>query len=151
MIVRHRYPTSTIDRSFDRVFEQLTNSFFDSPREPGPAVAGAWTDDEYVLTIDLPGVPAEAVDVEVTGSTLVLSAATDTMQWQRSLKLGGRLDPDKVGAHHVDGRLTVRIGTFDEPEPRRIQIDTAPTPPAIDAPSSDATTDAEGGEQPADG
>ena len=55
------------------------------------------------------------------------------MEWQRSLKLGGRLDPDKVHAHHVDGRLTVRIGTYDEPEPRRIQIDTAPMPAAIEA------------------
>ena len=133
MIVRHRYPADTFDRSFDRVFEQLTNSFFDSRRQPGPHVEGAWQNDEYVLTIDLPGVPADAVTVEVTGSTLVLTAATDTMEWHRSLKLGARLDPDKVQANHVDGRLTVRIGTFDEPEPRRIAIDTTPIPAAIEA------------------
>ena len=70
----------------------------------------------------------------------MLSAATDTMEWQRSLKLGGRLDPDKVHAHHVDGRLTVRIGTFDEPEPRRIAIDTSPVPAAIEA-TVEASTD----------
>lgn len=138
MIVRRRYPTPTLDRSFDRVFEQLTESFFDTRSQPGPAVSGAWTDDEYVLTIDLPGVPAEAVNVEVSGQTLVLGAATDGMEWQRSLKLGGRLDPDKVRAHHLDGRLTVRIGTFDEPEPRRIEIDTALEQAAIEANSEDS-------------
>ncbi len=133
MIVRHRYPTATLDRSFDRAFEQLTSSFFDSRRPVGPTVDGSWNDDEYVLTIDLPGVPAEAVNVEVTGTSLMLSAATDTMEWQRSLQLGGRLDPDKIRANHIDGRLTVRIGTYDEPEARRIEIDTAPAQPAIEA------------------
>ena len=132
MIVR-RYPTTTLDRSFDRAFEQLTSSFFDSRRPVGPTVDGSWSDDEYVLTIDLPGVPAEAVSVEVTGTSLMLSAATDTMEWQRSLQLGGRLDPEKIRAHHVDGRLTVRIGTYDEPEARRIEIDTTPAQPAIEA------------------
>ena len=146
MIVRHRSPMS-FDRSFDRAFEQLTNSFFDSRRQPGPVVDGVWRDDEYVLTVDLPGVPADAVTVEVAGRTLSLGARTDQMEWQRTLKLGGRLDPEKVSANHVDGRLTVRIGTFDEPEARRIAIDTAPVAPAIEATSEetsvvDETTDA---------
>jgi HSP20 family molecular chaperone IbpA len=141
MIVRHRYPTPTVDRSFDRVFEQLTNSFFDTRHQAGPTVAGTWNDDAYVLTIDLPGVPADAVSVEVTGTTLLLGAATDTMQWQRSLELGGRLDPDKVTASHVDGRLTVRIGSFDEPEPRRVQIETSPPQAAIETTSEDTSLD----------
>jgi HSP20 family molecular chaperone IbpA len=141
MIVRHRFP-STIDRSFDRAFEQITSSFFDSRRQAGPVVDGAWVDDEYVLTVDLPGVPAEAVSVEVTGTTLALAATTDSMEWHRSLRLGGRLDPDKVTAHHRDGRLTVRLGTFDEPEARSIAIDTTPTAAAIEA-SSDEVEAAE--------
>ncbi len=136
MIVRHRSPMS-FDRSFDRAFEQLTNSFFDSQRQPGPVVDGAWRDDEYVLTVDLPGVPADVVTVEVAGRTLSLGACTDQMEWQRTLKLGGRLDPEKVSANHVDGRLTVRIGTFDEPEARRISIDTTPVAAAIEAASDE--------------
>ena len=138
MIVRHRFPTSTFDRNIDRAFEQLTNSFFDSRRQAGPVVDGAWHDDVYVLTVDLPGVPADAVSVEVTGTTLTIAAATDSMEWHRSLRLGGRLDPEKVSANHLDGRLTVRIGTFDEPEARTIAIDTSPAPAAIEATGSDA-------------
>jgi HSP20 family protein len=138
MIVRHRYPTATFDRSFDRAFEQITNSFFDSRRQAGPVVDGVWHDDEYVLTVDLPGVPAEAVSIEATGNTLTLAATTETMEWQRSLRLGGRLDPEKIVANHRDGRLTVRIGTFDAPEARVIAIDTTPTPAAIEATSDDA-------------
>ena len=141
MIVRHRFPTTPIDRSFDRAFEQITSSFFDSRRQAGPVVDGAWHDDHYVLTVDLPGVPAEAVSVEVTGTTLALAAETDTMEWHRSLRLGGRLDPEKVTANHRDGRLTVRIDTFDEPEARSIAIDTTPAPAAIEASSDDVEAD----------
>ena len=156
MLVRHRTygptytPTYTptfdrgFDRSFDRTFEQLANSFFDSRRAHAPVVDGAWTDDEYVLTVDLPGVPAEAVSVEVAGTTLLLGANTDSLDWKRSLRLGGRLDPDKISARHVDGRLTVRIGAVDEPGARSIAIDTQPVAKddrAIEATASEATAD----------
>jgi HSP20 family protein len=135
MIVR--FPTSAFDRSFDRnidrAFEQLTSTFFDSRRSSTPTIDGTWKGDEYVITVDLPGVPAEAVEVEVTGDVLSLGATTDDMQWHRTLRLGGRLDPEQVLAHHVDGRLTVRIGTYSEPEARRVAITTTPPPAAIEA------------------
>ena len=137
MIVRHRFPTA-FDRNIDRAFEQLTSTFFETRRPAGPVVDGAWRNDEYVLTVDLPGVPADAVSVELTGDTLLLEARTDEMHWQRTLRLGGRLDPEKIAAHHVDGRLTVRIGTYDEPEARKIAIATTPPPVAIEAESSAA-------------
>lgn len=143
MLVRTSNPT--FDRSFDRAFEQLTNSFYDR-RNAGPTVDGAWADGDYVLTVDLPGVPAEAVSVEVIGRALTLGASIDGHEWRRTLRLGNRLDADKVHARHVDGRLTVRIGTFDEPEARSIAIDTAR--PAIEATSTEEpqeteTTDAD--------
>ena len=55
------------------------------------------------------------------------------MQWQRTVRLGDRLDPESVTAHHVDGRLTVRIGTHAEPEARTVAISTTPPPAAIEA------------------
>ena len=139
MIVRHRPAQPTFDLSFDRTFEQLANSFFDTRRAAGPVVDGSWSGDEYVLTVDLPGVPASAVDVQVSGATLTIDVSTDELSWKRSLRLGGRLSPDKVTANHVDGRLTVRIGSFDEPEARKIEISTAT--PAIEATSTDTTDD----------
>lgn len=135
MIVRHRLPTASYDRGIDRAFEQLTNSFFEAPRRQFPAVDGAWRDDEYVLTVDLPGVAADSVKVEVSGVHLTLSAQTDSLDWQRSVRLGERLDPAKVSAHHVDGRLTVVIGTHDEPEVRQIAVAATPRP-VLDAASS---------------
>ncbi|HWL46042.1 MAG TPA: Hsp20/alpha crystallin family protein [Ilumatobacter sp.] len=134
MIVRHRLtPTLAVTPAqIDRTFGQLVNSLFDTPAF-GPNVRADWHDDEYVLTVDLPGVPAEAVTVEVTGQSLRLAATSGESQWSRTLRLGGSLDPDKVSARHVDGRLTVRIGKFDEPAARQVAIDTTPATPAIDA------------------
>lgn len=128
MIVRHRSPFSSlsaIDRSFDRTFDQLTSSLFE-PRRRFPEVQAAWDDDTLVLTVDLPGVPAESVSVEVAGRSLTLGAHTDSLEWSRSLQLGTSLDPAKVVARHLDGRLTVRIGAVDTPEARSIMIETGP-------------------------
>ena len=58
-------------------------------------------------------------------------------------ELGGRLDPEKVTATLVDGRLTVRIGAVDGAAPRKIEISTfrpeleSAAQPAIEAQSQD--------------
>jgi HSP20 family protein len=124
-VTRVRYD-QPFDRSFDRTFDQLVGSFFENLRTTGPVVDASWQGDRYVLTVDLPGVPASAVAVDVAGQTLTLTATTDQLSWQRSIRLGGRLDPEKIEASHVDGRLTVRIGTVDEPAARTIEIATTP-------------------------
>ena len=136
MIVRHRTAPTTFDANFNRAFDQLATSFFDNRRPTGPVVDGSWVDDEYVLTVDLPGVPASAVSVDVTGTTLTVAVDSDDLTWKRSLRLGGRLDPEKVAARHLDGRLTVTVGSYDAPEPRSIEIST--TAPAIESTDNEA-------------
>ena len=132
MIVRS--PLSALDRSFDRTFDQLTAGLLTTPmarRRPLPEVRAHHDDtdrDALVLTVDLPGVSADAVTVEVAGRSLTLGVDTEALQWSRSLQLGPALDPDKVTARHLDGRLTVRIGSVDAPETRTITIDTDPAP-----------------------
>lgn len=152
-------PIATFDRTFDQAFDQLVGSFFDGRRSPaGPVLDATWQGDVYVLTVDLPGVPASAVTVEVAGTTLSVRATTTELDWQRSLRLGGRLDPAKVEASHVDGRLTVRIGAVDAPVARRVELSTAPVETlgapetaAIDAVSSaDESTATDAADQPSD-
>lgn len=138
MIVRHRSPFSTFaagpafDRSIDRAFDQLASSFFE-PRRRVPTVEARWDDATLTLTVDLPGVPADAVSVEVAGRTLTLGARTDQLDWSRQVELGTSLDPSKVSARHLDGRLTVTIGAVDAPETRRIEIATEAPAPAADS------------------
>ena len=58
---------------------------------------------------------------------------------ERSITVGDALDPEKVSARYMDGRLTVVIGATEKPEVRRIEISTtAPAAAAIESTSSDA-------------
>jgi HSP20 family molecular chaperone IbpA len=125
VIVRHRTPAGAIDRSFDRTFEQLTSSLF-APVRRSPEVVASWDGDTMVLTVDLPGVAPEQVSVETSGQNLTLAAETDTIQWTRTLQIASALDLDKIEAHYLHGRLTVRIGAVDAPETRRIPVSTTP-------------------------
>ncbi len=98
MLVRTRpfNPRASTAR-FDRAFDQLTSSFWHRPGAR-PVVDAAWDDGDLVLTVDLPGTPADAVDVAVAGRTLTLSATTDDHSWERSVRLGAALDPEQVTA-----------------------------------------------------
>jgi HSP20 family molecular chaperone IbpA len=120
----------TFDRSFDRAFEQLTSSITAAaPRTP--VVDAAWRDGDLVLTVDLPGVSAEHVDVSVAGRVLTLSVSTEQLSWTRSITIGSALDPQAVTATHVDGRLTVTVAAAAKPEARTIEISTT-APAAIE-------------------
>ena len=144
MIVRHRSPFASrsfpvvraFDSSFDRAFEQLTQSFAE-PRRRLPAVDATRSDGSLVLTVDLPGVPSDAIGVDVAGHALTIGVHTDELQWERTVQLGTSVDPDKVSARHVDGRLTVTVGPVDAPETRTIAIDTTPVVAAIESSTTD--------------
>jgi HSP20 family molecular chaperone IbpA len=149
MIVRHRSPFAVspfaapfarsplarVTSPVDRTLEQLAASLGDARRR-APVVDATWRDGTLTLTVDLPGVPAGAVDVEITGRTLTLGVRTDELTWSRSLTLGASLDTETVAARHVDGRLTVTVEPVATPAARRIEIDTTATR-AIDATPED--------------
>jgi len=140
------------DRSLDRTFEQLTRSFATSSART-PVVDASWQDGDLVLTVDLPGVPAEHVNVTVAGRTLTLSATTEHSSWERSMSLSSALDPEQVTATHLDGRLTVKVAAAAKPAARTIEISTS-APAAIPASAEtadegSADSSAEDGEAPA--
>jgi HSP20 family molecular chaperone IbpA len=64
-------PTSVIDRTLDRTFDQLISSLF-TPVRRGPEVLASRDGDTLVLTVDLSGVAAEPVGVDTAGHTLTL-------------------------------------------------------------------------------
>ncbi len=135
--------------SFDRMFDQLTSSMFTAPtarRSAAPQVQADWHEGSLVLTVDLPGVPRDAVSVEVAERSLTVAVEHTTdrgdLRWSRTLQLGGSLDAEAVNARYADGRLTVTVPPAAKPEPRRISIEgpadeatgsEVVAPPAIEA------------------
>jgi HSP20 family molecular chaperone IbpA len=138
MLVRTRpyRPAFSFDRSLDRAFGQLTSSFFTNVART-PVVDAGWHDGNLVLTVDLPGTPADQVGVSVSDRTLTLSAKGEHGSWERSMRLGAALDPEQTSATYVDGRLTVTVAGAAQPEARTIEISTS-APEAIEAAESEA-------------
>ena len=137
------------ESTFDRSFDDLVDSFFGPGRfaPAAPAVASAWEDGALKLTVDLPGVPQDAIDVSVAGRALTISVKTDTLSWKRTLSVGAGLDPEQVSAQYADGRLTVVVHPVAEAQHRQIEITTA-TPPAIEAgETAEPDQSAEGGQE----
>ena len=109
---------------FDRVFDQLTSGWVTTAqrRDRTPAVHGEWRDDTLELTVDLPGVPGDAVKVEVVDRALTISVEHTTergeLRWSHTVQLGAPLDAERIAAKYSDGRLTVTIPPVPAAEPR---------------------------------
>ena len=130
---------------------RLFSTFFDTPtarREgDGNGVARRWipamdlveTDEQFVLTADLPGLKHDDVDIELENNVLTIAGARAADSepdakgyyrlerargsFSRSIALPDGIDPDAVTANFDAGVLTVRIPKPVEAKPRRVRID----------------------------
>lgn len=112
--------------------------------------AASWT-----LTLDVPGVPAEALDVVVEARVLTVRGSRPAVVVRDGAELGARerrtgrfvrrfrlppsADAEQLSAQLADGVLTLRIGKVTPPQPRRVRIE---TPVATVAGSATAAADA---------
>jgi HSP20 family protein len=94
------------------------------------------TDDDVVIEIDVPGVPAESLVAEVVNGQLVVTGERQPTQgsvrryrserWQgrfvRSFTVPSAIDPDSIQADCQDGVLLLRLRKPETVKPRRIDI-----------------------------
>ncbi|HEY0618933.1 MAG TPA: Hsp20/alpha crystallin family protein [Kribbella sp.] len=139
-------------RELDRLTQQLTGGSTPGTwSRPNPMPMDAYRcGDEYVIVFDLPGVPADAIDLDVERNVLTVRAerrpvaVSDGVEMQvaerplgvfsRQLFLGDTLDPERIEAAYENGVLTVRIPVAAQAKPRKIAInDTASELQQIDA------------------
>lgn len=142
-------PFEEIDRLIDRLsrqFDEATQSW-----ERGesldllPTMAKSMAvdlvehDDEFVVTVDLPGFDREDVDVRVTDHTLSIKAeqATETEEGEetylhrerrhrslhRSIRLPGDVDAEAVKARMKNGVLTITLPKSEAEHVRTIDIE----------------------------
>ncbi|MGD9703632.1 MAG: Hsp20/alpha crystallin family protein [Acidimicrobiia bacterium] len=141
-------------RSIDRTFDELVATALRPARARRPvpfAFDAAWQDGDLVVTVDLPGVPDDAIAVAVADRTLTVSvnrpAAEGVTTEERSLRLGNALDPSGVSAKYEYGRLTITVPSAKAPEARAVPIEvtrgSAEVAPAIEAEASVPEADAD--------
>ena len=96
---------------------------------------------------DLPGADPGSIDVSVDNGVLTLSAQRSTpsdegVQWltserfsgtyRRQLTLGDAIDSAAISARYDNGVLTVTIPVAEKAKPRRIEVESAGRPQAIE-------------------
>ncbi|WP_227133002.1 Hsp20/alpha crystallin family protein [Halorubellus salinus] len=144
-------PFEELEQLFDRMsrqFEEASRSWssgtpFASRESEDESMALDLVehDDEYVVTVDLPGFEREDVDVRVTDSTLKIAAnreqAVDEEDGEfirherrhrrasRSVRLPEPVDANAVTARMRHGVLTVTVPREDVEDSTRIEIEEA--------------------------
>ena len=130
---------------------RLMNGLFEGPGRVTqswvPALDVWETDTEVVYAFDLPGIPEEKIDIEVSDDTLTVSAAREKVaeestdrfyrferrygSFSRAVGLPQGTDESRIAAVYNDGVLEVRVPKPEEARPRKIQLGNG-TPPDIE-------------------
>lgn len=135
--------------------EQVNRLFEQSLTRTGqPVAAQAWaptvdiyeTESTIVLCIELPGMQADAIDIQITGDTLTIKGERqlDREQtgrqyvrveraygpFQRSFTLGLPIEQTKVAANYRDGILELTLPKAEAVKPKQIKIDVQAGPTA---------------------
>ena len=135
------YEVDSLQSEVNRIFD----GFFGGGRQPNgtarrwvPAMDLAETEDELVLTADLPGMSEDDVSIEIKDRVLTISGErADVREHQdrgyhrversvggfsRSLSLPDGIDADRVAASFDRGVLEVTIPKPEERKPHRVEI-----------------------------
>ncbi|MFI8848835.1 Hsp20/alpha crystallin family protein [Streptomyces sp. 891-h] len=121
-----------------RDLDRLTEHFFGTMARPAGMPMDAYrAGDDVVMHLDLPGVDADSIDLDVERNVLTIraerrtatpqdaeeiAAERPTGHFSRQIFLGDTLDMDNISASYDAGVLTVRVPVAEKAKPRKIQI-----------------------------
>ena len=121
-----------------RDFDRLTEAMLGTRARPTAMPMEAYReDDTFVVQLDLPGVPADSIDLTVEQNVLTVHAerkppvddGAERMVnerlygvFSRQLFLGDTLDSDHLSADYTSGVLTLKIPIAEKAKPRKVEI-----------------------------
>ena len=125
-------------RELDRLTQQLMGTT-GTWTKPSVMPMDAYRDGEdYVIAFDLPGVSADAIDIDVERNQLTVkaerrpAAKAENVQMElserplgvfsRQIVLADTLDTERIAADYDAGVLTLRIPIAERAKPRKISI-----------------------------
>ena len=79
-------------------------------------------EDASVISVDMPGVADEDVELTFHAGTLAISAKRDDRVYSYEVALGDTFDPNQIDAQLEKGVLTVRAAKRPEAKPRKIAL-----------------------------
>ena len=145
---------SEMNRLFDGFFGGRSNGS-ESARRWVPQMDLAETEDDLVLTADLPGVSPDDVSIEIKEGTLTVAGERKDRReskgagyhrverrfggFSRTMTLPRGVDAEGVAADFADGVLEVRIPKPEERKPHRVEIGRGGEQAAIEGEGSEKT------------
>lgn len=129
-----------VNRLFDDVAQPHPDGAANHSRLWAPLVDVSENPNEVTVRLDLPGIDAGSVDVQLTGDTLsvrgerrfdrregegYLHLERPYGTFQRSFNLSVPVQADRVKADYKDGVLTIMLPKEEAIKPRKIQIQTS--------------------------
>lgn len=125
-------------REIDRLTQQLLGANGTWSKPSAMPMDAYREGEEYVIALDIPGVTAEAIDIDVERNMLTVKAerrpvpkADDVAMelserplgvFSRQLVLADTLDTEHITADYDAGVLTLRIPIAERAKPRRITV-----------------------------
>ena len=129
---------------FQRIENEMNRvlSRFVSPSTSDFPAVNIWTDgEETVVTTEIPGIDAGAIDISVIGKTLILKGAREPDQldngnsyhrrerwygqFTKAIDLPFTIEAEKVKASFSNGILTIRLPRSEAEKPKKISIKSA--------------------------
>lgn len=123
-------------RAVRREFERQMNG----RNENQTGLTIAETEDSVLVSLDLPGVPEDAVEVTVHDGVLtvsgerklrtpdgakIVSSTQHSGEFSKSLRLDDSIDPETVDAVMEHGMLTITMSRRPELQPRKVTVRSA--------------------------
>lgn len=96
------------------------NDFLETPTTP--SYFEKETESALTLSVDIPGVKTEDLDISVEGAILSVKAKRDNRSYDVAWTLPKTVDGDKIEAEYEAGVLTLTIPKRQLVKPRRITI-----------------------------
>ncbi|GGX33015.1 Hsp20/alpha crystallin family protein [Streptomyces noursei] len=125
-------------RELDRITQQLLGTSGTWSRPAAMPMDAYREGDVYVIALDIPGVSADAIDIDVERNMLTVKAERrptskgENVQMElserplgvfsRQLMLADTLDTERIEADYDAGVLTLRIPIAERAKPRKITI-----------------------------
>ena len=135
---------ATIRGDFDRLYDRLFDTgFFGPPQRVlesmwSPALDFSENEKEYIVRLEIPGIPKEDLEINLDGPTLTITGRRDFEKeekteeyfWRereagkfvRTIQLPASVDPAKVAATYQDGIMMIRLPKAEPKAKTRIQV-----------------------------
>jgi len=120
---RTGFPANRTNDIFDAIADTFFDGFFVQPtnlRNTHPQTKVDHTEEGYTISMAIPGVPKEKVNIDINNNTIMISydctellTSFSAKSLRKSWNLPENVDAERVTASSTDGILTVNIPKFE--------------------------------------